>query len=447
MALVDKNIDWRSFITLSKNGLSVASYTQVREAFQELFKSIYGNDIDLSSGSADGTYVDDISLIVNNILQNFKNFYNNLNIDTASGKFLENLCALSNVHRKPSSSSTALLTVTLAEDATTDLTVTNPLFLDKAGLGWVANGTFTLKKGKSQDIVVECEKLGAVNAPIGWIYAYEGSESDEGGLTSYSIKVEQKKAAYQGTLEESDSELRARRNNSLSVNTYTVIDGLISSLLYYNGIEDVKIYNNNTISSITSSSGKTTIPSHDTMVILRRNNNIDMDDSTIGSLIYEKMTPGIATIYPSSSEPNIISHSFSYTFTDGNGNNLTLPNQIVNWGVAKGDLHPQIVITIKPFDNYYAGNSTALLIANKIVDYLNGLSLGEDINIFDLNQLIMNSDPKFRGKNTYSLSSLTIDGKTDNYKNNVDDYYQYNYPSESDIVDNISSVIITLKGN
>ena len=96
MALVDKNIDWRSFITLSKNGLSVASYTQVREAFQELFKSIYGNDIDLSSGSADGTYVDDISLIVNNILQNSKNFYNNLNIDTASGKFLENLCALSN---------------------------------------------------------------------------------------------------------------------------------------------------------------------------------------------------------------------------------------------------------------------------------------------------------------------------------------------------------------
>ena len=124
-----------------------------------------------------------------------------------------------------------------------------------------------------------------------------------------------------------------------------------------------------------------------------------------------------------------------------------MPNQIVNWGVAKGDLHPTIVITIKPFDNYYAGNSTALLIANKIVDYLNGLSLGEDINIFDLNQLIMNSDPKFRGKNTYSLSSLTIDGKTDNYKNNVDDYYQYNYPSESDIVDNISSVIITLKGN
>ena len=58
------NID--EFIKLTNAGLKIATFTQVRAALIDRYKSIYGSDIDLSTGSADGIFVNDLALIINN---------------------------------------------------------------------------------------------------------------------------------------------------------------------------------------------------------------------------------------------------------------------------------------------------------------------------------------------------------------------------------------------
>ena len=59
------NID--EIIKLTNAGLKIATFTQIRAALIDRYKSIYGSDIDLSTGSADGIFVNDLALIINNI--------------------------------------------------------------------------------------------------------------------------------------------------------------------------------------------------------------------------------------------------------------------------------------------------------------------------------------------------------------------------------------------
>ena len=71
----------------------------------------------------------------------------------------------------------------------------------------------------------------------------------------------QEKDADIGSPEESDTELRARRNQSGGAAGVTVLESLLGALLNVVGIEDVKIYNNNT-NAATTSADETTVDAH-----------------------------------------------------------------------------------------------------------------------------------------------------------------------------------------
>ena len=85
MAYKEMNINWTELIQFTKNGVYVADYQEIRSAICNRFKEIYGQDIDLATTSADGIYVETLSLMINNILQSFKHFYAQLDVRTASG--------------------------------------------------------------------------------------------------------------------------------------------------------------------------------------------------------------------------------------------------------------------------------------------------------------------------------------------------------------------------
>ena len=89
-----------SLITITNAGFEVASYPEIREALVQRMKEIYGSDIDVSTGSADGIWIESLSLVINNILQSFLQLNANLNPDTATGIYLDVLSSLTNVIRK-----------------------------------------------------------------------------------------------------------------------------------------------------------------------------------------------------------------------------------------------------------------------------------------------------------------------------------------------------------
>ena len=84
-------VDITDFIKITSAGVKIADYVQVRAALIKRYRSIYGSDIDVSTASADGIYITNLALIINNILQSVKTMYSNLDVNTANGVYLDHL--------------------------------------------------------------------------------------------------------------------------------------------------------------------------------------------------------------------------------------------------------------------------------------------------------------------------------------------------------------------
>jgi uncharacterized phage protein gp47/JayE len=97
--------NYLDLISYGKQGIIVADYAKIREVLINRFKLIYGSDIDLSSTSADGQWIEEQSLFFNNILQMVKQFYANLDPRKASGEFLDIIASYTNVMRLPATRS------------------------------------------------------------------------------------------------------------------------------------------------------------------------------------------------------------------------------------------------------------------------------------------------------------------------------------------------------
>lgn len=251
--LKDRKFEIGNFVRLASAGMEVAEFVDVRDAIIKRYKEVYGSDIDLSTASADGVFINDMALIINNILQIMKSLYSNLNVDTASGVYLDALCRLANVNRMSATKSTAsiivksLLTtgdpVTFGDVDENGNVVNQITFVDKAGTEWVSDASVTLGPGESAEVKVTCTEAGPVDAPAGWINQT---------MLVMNLSVTQTANAIRGSNEETDTELRQRRAQSSGANGISVLESLVGALLEVTGIDDVSIYNNNTLENATA---------------------------------------------------------------------------------------------------------------------------------------------------------------------------------------------------
>ena len=430
MAYKDINVNWTELIKFGKEGITIADYQEIRTAISNRFKEIYGQDIDLATTSADGVYVETLCLMINNILQSFKQFYSQLDVRTASGNYLDALCALSNVYRKPETNSTCSILLTLDATATQNYVTKSISVADKNGNIWSyeSNEDITFEPGKAKEIIVTCETPGPIRASAGWIDRLVSNE--------VTMTVSQTVEANEGSYSESDSELRSRRNDSLGATGNTVLESLAGALLAITGIDDVKIYCNDSKATLPALDD-TNIALHDVYVILRKKPNIDIADSTICNTIYEKLTPGIRT-----TESAVTSDAKSYNYVSSIlGQTQLGVVQKVNWKQAT-PVKPVVKIIISPNQNFArSGNSTANLIAQNVINQLNNAQLSSTIKINDLWSTIMYSDPLFRGISTFSISSISIDGKDADYT--LKDTY-FDYSSSNIKVEETSFQTITI---
>ena len=109
MALINKRYDVSQLGEFGESGFGAASFPEIKDAIARKMMEIYGNDIDISSASADGQYIMMEALIVNNMYRSLENIVRNLNPASASGGYLDILASFSGAFRQQPTYSKAQL--------------------------------------------------------------------------------------------------------------------------------------------------------------------------------------------------------------------------------------------------------------------------------------------------------------------------------------------------
>lgn len=381
------NKEYNKLIQTSSQGLETSDYAEIVNAINNMYRNIYGFDIDLDPRTADGRFIYAISNIIYNQLQVISQLYNNLNPSTAQDKYLDILCSLTNVERESATRSVLKASITALQDIT--FTDTQPLILvDDNGLEWSIYGSldnkalnaFTINKGTTQ-LYFECNQTGAISC------------TQLKSLTSQPLSASII-AISKGHARETDAELRERRKTA-SQNGVSTIEGLRNAFNYIKGIKDSYIYSNNTLSpaSIYVNGKVVSLPVGSCAILLRYDDVIEPLASEIVNAIHNYITIGINTIGDNS-------YQFNFATTD----NTTL-NYTYSWYKCEG-IKPAITINLTKFDTY--SNNTDNLIKTAVIDYLNNLPINSVVNVYTLMQVIQGADPLNASQRTFYVNSVNM---------------------------------------
>lgn len=405
--LQDREVAIDQFIKITSGGIRIADYDQIQAAIIKKYKEVYGSDIDVSNITADGIFINNIALIINNILQSYKTLYANLDVNTASGVYLDSLCRLANITRKQPSQSTVQLRITALQATTLE---DNTIFVDSSGNEWLYDGQNTsLGLNEQATITVVCQEYGPIKAPAGSI-----SQTLE---ASY-LQVEQLVDATVGQNEETDSALRARRAQSTGASGTTVIESIIGSLLDLDGIDDVNIINNNTDDDDTAVD-TSTIDAHSVYITVRQSND-SLTNEMIGEVIYNKLTPGIATSDFTGAATNGVAKSYTKQLAP----EISWLSNVVDWKKAV-PIHPSFTVTITP--GTYFNEDTITTIKQKVIEYMNSVRLNALPQKNDIIIAATYTSSTFNGAATYVVSDVSMT----NLGTNPNTYFKYDIANAS----------------
>ena len=456
-----------NLISFGTNGLSVANYEEVKEALIENYKNIFGNDIDISDTTADGVYVSNMALVINNILQTLQAMYTNLDIQNAYGQYLDTLCKLSNIYRKDGTYSYVSLELQynnyISYGSITESGIFTPedlTIVDSAGVEWQPDKNYDFSGNNTiQTLVYYCKTKGAITftPPVKFINTdaiFELLRTSSGGGYYDSFVL--------GSTEETDVELRQRQIENGSGNGQTTLSSLQAALLNIQGIEDVKIINNDTPTGINDDG--VVVNAHEIYPIIRYSSQGSIDNEIIGNLIYTKLTPGIGTTQLTQGQ-EIKDLNPAYNYINGTGevyeylnskNGIpitSLDNKKVCWKRAK------VIDKIARFNLSIYSNfneNEVDTIANSLIAYMNNLQIGYSPSSIDLFNALLQSDPKNAGMATYTpyikdnviqsgFVNLVTDTDFISFKN-VLTYFEYNsYFSNIDTENNICTIQLVVK--
>lgn len=231
---------------LTNDGVAIQSYSDIVAELQQAYRDIYGQDIDLSSNTPDGQRIG-IEAKARLDAQSYGvALYNAFDPNLAAGHALNRIIKLAGITRRPATRSTWDIEVTTdrAIDFEAGYTI-----LDDIGQRWILTAPVSVPTGTTT-VTFRAETFGAIEG-------FTGAELEQDtvvlGVTGLSAPSD----ASVGTEEETDEELRIRRNNSLQNAAYGVVGSLFAKLADLEGVTDLAVYENDTDS--TDSRG---IPAH-----------------------------------------------------------------------------------------------------------------------------------------------------------------------------------------
>jgi len=356
---------------IDETGLHIPTYEDIRNSLVDKFKEIYGNDIYLENDSQDYQMISAFALMVYDSNQALVYAYNNSNVVTAVGASLDRLVALNGISRKEKSFSSVTLKITGV--AGTVLSYCSAK--DINGNIWQMDPELTIPIGG----ILETEALCSVPGPV---QAGADTITIIATPTTGWVSVTNELPAIPGNVIETDSLLRARRVESVSLPSMTVFEGIVADIKQLASVTRVKGYENDTGNTVD------TIPPHAIAIVVEGG-----EDTDIANIIYLRKTPGVGT--------------FGSTTVIVMGEQQT-ENAIK---FSRPEYVPlTIAVSIKTLDNWNAAIEND--IKANIMDYVSKMNIGESLYVSSLSTPIMNANPDF-SKLSFYMTGATVNAQTE----------------------------------
>lgn len=247
--------------SLGPTGLTVSSRSELITYFTEQFKNIYGADISLSADSPDGQLMNIIVQQILDVQDLLVQIYNQFDPDLAVGKVLDQRVAINGIQRQAGTHTVTNVSLVITQSLTlygADQN-TQPIYTveDNIGTKWELLETVIVSVPGTFAYAFQAQQAGAISSTPNTITVPDtvilGVQAINNPTTYTTLGVD----------EESDADLKIRRQLSTAISSQGYLAGLIAALENIPGMDSVFIYEN-----VTGSTDGDGIPSHSIWVIV-----------------------------------------------------------------------------------------------------------------------------------------------------------------------------------
>ena len=217
------------------DGIEVQTFEEVFDELAAGYREIYGNDINLDQDSPDGQRVG-IEAKARLDLQTFAlTLYNSFDVDLSEGLTLDLIIKFIGLFRRPATQSQWDLNITTDRNLTlaSDYTVQ-----DDVGQNW--------QVASSVDLLTGVTLVSFLAVDFGAIEGLTGATIAQATVVIGVTAIGAPGDAVVGIEEETDPELRIRRNKSLRNAAFSVVGGMFAKLANLPGVTDVDVMENDT---------------------------------------------------------------------------------------------------------------------------------------------------------------------------------------------------------
>lgn len=220
---------------INENGFIADDFNTIFDGIADQLKAIYGQDINLEQNTQDGQYVGIDAKMISDLQNLALYIYNSFDPDFAQGVQLDRLLKLLARTRIPAKKSSLDINITTTESITleSDYTVQ-----DEFGQNWIIASSQTLPIGTTL-VTFLSEDYGEISLEA-------NSTFEQVTIIPQITNLDNPNPATIGRNEESDQELKQRRNNILEINAYSTIGGILGKILDLDGVDDCIVYENAT---------------------------------------------------------------------------------------------------------------------------------------------------------------------------------------------------------
>jgi uncharacterized phage protein gp47/JayE len=220
---------------IDATGIHIQTFEEAYTELADALKAVYGADINLEQSTPDGQKVGIETKLSLDLQTAAVELYNQMDPDFATGQSLNRIIKICGIRRKPATRSSVDAEIVTEYDLTLP---SGYIVQDQNNQNWITTESQFLTQGDNT-VTLYAEDWGNVEAepntitkPVTIIL----------GVQSVTNTL----SATSGSDEETDEELRIRRNRSLENAAYSTIGNLYAKLADLPGVTNLMIYENRT---------------------------------------------------------------------------------------------------------------------------------------------------------------------------------------------------------